>query len=112
MKYLLLSVTLLLVNASAFSQDTNFWIFVCFGQSNMEGYNMTGAAGIPQQDKTDVDARFQVLASVDFPSLGRTKGNWYTAVPPLCRPNTGLCPLDYFGRTLASNLPPNIKIGI
>jgi len=112
MKYLLLSAALVLANVSAFSQDTNFWIFVCFGQSNMEGYNMTGAAGIPQQDKINVDPRFQVLASVDFPGLGRTKGNWYTAVPPLCRPNTGLCPLDYFGRTLASNLPPNIKIGI
>lgn len=112
MKYLLLSLALVLANVSAFSQDTNFWIFVCFGQSNMEGYNLTGAAGIPEQDKTNVDSRFQVFASMDFPALGRTKGNWYTAIPPLCRPSTGLCPLDYFGRTLASNLPPNIKIGI
>ena len=53
----------------------------------------------------------QVLAAVDFPSQGRTKGNWYPAVPPLCRPSTGLCPADYFGRTLVSNLPPNITVG-
>jgi alpha-L-fucosidase 2 len=92
---------------SAFSQDTNFFIFLCFGQSNMEGY-----PGLEQQDKTNVDSRLQVLATVDFPNQGRIKGDWYTAVPPLCRPSTGLCPADYFGRTLVSNLPPNIKVGL
>jgi hypothetical protein len=31
----------------------------------------------------------------------------------LCRASgTGLCPADYFGRTLVSNLPPNIKVGV
>jgi hypothetical protein len=44
--------------------------------------------------------------------MERKKGNWYPAVPPLCRPSTGLCPADYFGRTLVSNLPPNIKVGV
>lgn len=39
-------------------------------------------------------------------------GNWYTAVPPLCRPSTGLCPADYFGRTLVANLPKNIAVGV
>ena len=96
-------VTLLLLNMNAFSQDTNFWIFVCFGQSNSEGF-----PGIEEQDKTNVDNRFQVLAAVDFPALNRKKGSWYPAVPPLCRPNTGLCPADFFGRTMVSNLPPNI----
>ena len=98
---------LLLLSASAFSQDTNFFIFLCFGQSNMEGF-----PGIEQQDKTNVDSRFQVLAAVDFPSVGRTKGNWYPAVPPLCRPSSGLCPADFFGRTLAASLPANIRVGI
>jgi alpha-L-fucosidase len=87
--------------------DSNFYIFLCFGQSNMEGF-----PGIEEQDKTGVDDRFQVLAAVDFPDLGRTKGNWYKAVPPLCRVNTGLCPADYFGRTLVANLPKNIRVGI
>jgi alpha-L-fucosidase 2 len=73
---------------------------------------MEGFPGIQEQDKGPVDDRFQVLAAVDFPKQDRKKGNWYPAVPPLCRPNTGLCPADFFGRTLASNLPPNIKIGI
>jgi alpha-L-fucosidase 2 len=59
-----------------------------------------------------VDPRFQVLAAVDFPKQERTKGNWYLAVPPLCRPSAGLGPADYFGRTLVSNLPPHIKVGV
>ena len=97
----------LLLNANGFSQDTNRFVFLSFGQSNMEGF-----PGIEEQDKGPVDERFQVLAAVDFPKQGRTKGNWYPAVPPLCRPSSGLCPADYFGRTLVSNLPPNIKVGI
>ena len=98
---------LLWLNGNAFSQDTNFWIFLCFGQSNMEGF-----PGVPPQDKTNVDNRFQVLATVDFPKLGRVKGHWYPAVPPLCRPSTGLGPADYFGRTMVANLPKNIRVGV
>lgn len=98
---------LLLFNLNVFSQDTNFWIFLCFGQSNMEGF-----PGVQEQDKTNVDNRFQVLASVDFPNMDRQKGNWYAAVPPLCRPGCGLCPADYFGRTLVANLPKNVRVGV
>ena len=72
---------------------------------------MEGFPGIQEQDKTNVDARFQVLAAVDFQKLGRKKDAWYNAVPPLYRPSTGLCPADYFGRMMVSNLPPNIKVG-
>lgn len=107
LRLLVLLAGLLLLNVNAFSQDTNFWIFLCFGQSNMEGF-----PGVQEQDKTNVDNRFQVLAAVNFPNMGRTKGNWYTAVPPLCRPGCGLCPVDYFGRTLVANLPKNIKVGV
>src|SRR6185369_14465011 len=92
---------------SAFSQDTNLFVFLCFGQSNMEGF-----PGIEPTDKMPVDERLQVLAAVDFASLGRTEGHWYPAVPPLCRPSTGLCPADYFGKTMVSNLPPNTKVRI
>jgi Carbohydrate esterase, sialic acid-specific acetylesterase len=98
---------LLVLSANVFAQDTNFWIFLCFGQSNMEGF-----PGIEEQDKSGVDSRFQVFATVDFPKLERKKGNWYPAVPPLCRPSTGLCPADYFGRTMVSNLPPSIQVGV
>src|ERR1035437_5039456 len=104
---MLILAGLFLFGANAFSKDTNRWIFLCFGQSNMEGF-----PGIEDQDKGPVDGRFQVLAAVDFPDQGRTKGNWYPAVPPLCRPAAGIGPADYFGRTLVSNLPQNIKVGI
>jgi hypothetical protein len=92
--------------ALAQSPDPNFYIFLCFGQSNMEGF-----PGIEEQDKT-VDERFQVLAAVDFPNLNRTKGNWYPAVPPVTRGSTGISPADYFGRTMVANLPKNIRVGV
>ena len=104
---LLLLAGLLLLPLNTLAHDTNLFVFLCFGQSNMEGF-----PGIEEQDKTTPDDRFRVLAAVDFPSLGRAKGHWYPAVPPLCRPSTGLCPADYFGRTIISNLPPNIKVGV
>jgi hypothetical protein len=93
--------------ANVASQAPKRFVFLCLGQSNMEGF-----PGIEDQDKGPVDERFQMLAAVDFPSQGRIKGNWYPAVPPLCRPSAGLCPADYFGRTLVSNLPPHISVGI
>jgi lysophospholipase L1-like esterase len=91
----------------------DFHIYLCFGQSNMEGYS--GAYQNPkieEQDLEYVDPRFQVLAAVDFPNHNRAKKRWYTAYPPLCRDSTGLCPADYFGRTLVSSLPNNIKVGV
>jgi hypothetical protein len=98
---------MLLLTATAYSQDKNFLIFLCLGQSNMEGF-----PGIPEEDKAWKNPRFQVLAAVDFPEMKREKGKWYTAVPPLCRPNSGLSPADYFGRTLVANLPDTIRIGV
>lgn len=98
---------LLLLTAAVQAQDNNFHVYLCFGQSNMEGF-----PGIPEEEKTSDNARFQVLAAVDFPELGREKGKWYPAVPPLCRPNSGLSPADYFGRTLVAALPARIKVGV
>ncbi len=103
---LFLFIGLLLVNMNTFSQDPNFYIFLCFGQSNMEGN-----ARIEPQDTT-VNGRFEVMEAVNCPNLGRTMGHWYTAVPPLCRCHTGLTPADYFGRTLVDSLPENIRIGV
>ncbi len=97
---------LLLVPVKSFSQDSNFQIYLCIGQSNMEG-----AARAEPQDST-VNPRFQVMAAVDCDNLGRTKGNWYPAVPPLCRCKTNLGPADYFGRTMVANLPENVKVGV
>lgn len=98
---------LLFTQMKSFSQDKKFYIFLCFGQSNMEGN-----AKIQAQDTVNVDPRFQVLEALDCPNLNRKMGQWYTAVPPLCRCNTGLTPADYFGRTLVANLPKDVRVGI
>ena len=103
---LLLFAGLFISSMNVFSQDPDFYIFLCFGQSNMEGN-----ARFQAQDTT-VDNRFQVLEAVDCSDLGRIKGKWYTAVPPLCRCHTGLTPVDYFGRTLIANLPENVRVGV
>lgn len=105
--YLLLLSGLILFNKPAFSQDKNFYIFICFGQSNMEGN-----ARIQPQDTVGIDSRFLVLQAVDCSGKGRVKDNWYMAIPPLARCGTGLTPADYFGRTLVANLPKKIRIGI
>ena len=103
---LIAGFALLLFNSKTFSQDKDFYIFLCFGQSNMEGN-----AKFEPQD-TSVDKRFQVLEAVDCANLGRTKGHWYTAAPPLSRCKTGLTPADYFGRTLIANLPERVRVGV
>jgi hypothetical protein len=99
-------IGLLLFSTNAFTQDPNFYIYLCLGQSNMEG-----AGTIEAVDRT-VDSRFKVMETVDCSNLGRTKGKWYTAVPPLTRCWTGLSPADYFGRTMIANLPADVKVGI
>ncbi|MFD0751046.1 sialate O-acetylesterase [Mucilaginibacter calamicampi] len=88
-------------------QDKNFYIFLNFGQSNMEGNGR-----VRPEDTVGVDPRFQVFETVNCPNLGREKGKWYKAKPPLCRCNTAVSPSDYFGRTLLANLPSNIRVGI
>ena len=86
--------------------DPNFYIYLCFGQSNMEGNAMWEA-----QDVGNVDERFQMLATCDFNSPKRTLGNWYTAECPIVSPVGKLGPTDYFGRTMVKALPDK-KIGV
>ena len=87
--------------------DENFYIFLCFGQSNMEGNARPEAV-----DLESPGPRFLLMPAVDFPDKGRKMGEWCEASAPLCRPNTGLTPADWFGRTLVASLPENIKIGV
>ncbi len=87
--------------------DPNFHIYLCFGQSNMEGN-----AKIEAQDRQGISTRFRMMSAVNMPNIGREQGKWYAAVPPLCREWTGLTPADYFGRTLVEELPDSIKVGV
>ena len=107
MKRSLLIVIQLILVTFIVSGDPNFHIYLAFGQSNMEGN-----AKIEGQDTANVPERFKMMAAVDMPSKGRVKGQWYTAVPPLCREWTGLTPCDYFGRELVKNLPDNVSVGV
>jgi len=108
MKMVLFFLSVLLTGATrAFADpDPNFYIYLCFGQSNMEG-----GRTIEEQDRIG-DPRFQVLADFDNPSRGWKKGQWYTAVPPLTRRTKGISLVDAFGRTMAASLPKQIRIGV
>ncbi|MBE8720374.1 sialate O-acetylesterase [Sphingobacterium pedocola] len=90
----------------SYAQDKNFHIYLCFGQSNMEGH------GKFEDQDTVGNERFYSLQAVDCPELDRKKGEWYLAQPPITRCNNGLTPADYFGKKLAENLPDSIRIGI
>lgn len=101
----LILISVLFGATNVFAQNPNFHIYLCFGQSNMEGQGK-----IEEQDK-DVNERFMVMQALDCPDWGE-KGDWRTAVPPLCQCFSGLSPADYFGRTMVENLPDNIKVGV
>lgn len=86
--------------------DPNFQIYLCFGQSNMEGN-----AAIEAQDKTGVNPRFMAMYTLDNANVGWTKGKWHTATPPQARPYTRLSVVDYFGRKMVDNLSDEVKVG-
>ena len=108
MKKTILSVALMLMSilGAKAEVDPNFYIYICFGQSNMEGN-----AQWESQDVGNVDPRFQMLATCNFTSPKRTLGNWYTAECPIVSPVGKLGPSDYFGRTMVKELPDK-KIGV
>lgn len=98
------AVALTTVGAKA-APDPNFHIYICIGQSNMEG----SAKDFSDRDMKG-NPRFVTLQAVD---CGENKaGVWRTAVPPLARCNTGLTPADYFGRTMVEAMPEEIKVGV
>jgi alpha-L-arabinofuranosidase len=95
--------------ALAFAQqpDPDFYIYLCFGQSNMEA----GARPAPQDEGFN-DPRFQFMAAVDMPRFGRERNHWYTAVPPICRETNNMGPVDFFGRKMIEELPSRYKVGV
>lgn len=105
--FLFLIVVLLTPAASVLATpDPNFYIYLCFGQSNMEG-----GGKIEEAEKT-VDPRFRVMADFDVPDRGWKKGEWYDAIPPLTRRTRGISLVDSFGRTMVASLPKNIRVGV
>ena len=102
-----MAAVLICLPALAQKPDPNFYIYLCFGQSNMEA-----GARPADQDKDFNDPRFSFMAAVDMPNLGREMGKWYTAIPPICREGNNMGPVDFFGRKMIENLPENIRIGV
>jgi hypothetical protein len=102
----IISVLVVFACDASAAADPNFYIYLCFGQSNMES-----GGQMNDMDRT-VDKRFQVLADFDSTSRGWIKGQWYDAVPPLAARGRGICMVDYFGRTLAASLPEKIRVGV
>lgn len=105
MKHAIIFLMMMMGTIQAQAQDQNFWIFLCFGQSNM-----AGQAPIEEQDLV-VSDRYLSMATTDGGD-GRVLGTWRKAVPPLCRHDAHLGPADYFGRTLLDVVPENVRIGI
>ena len=107
MKYFVTYLFLMTLSAFEIKAQVNpkFHIYLCFGQSNMEG-------GVPAEsiDMEYVDPRFKVLAT-DSTNENRTMGKWYTAYPRIVGLG-GLCPIDYFGRSMVAALPADYKVGV
>ena len=107
-KTLILTAIMLMTSLLRMSAevDPNFHIYICFGQSNMEGN--------ARWESIDnyVDSRFKMLATCNFSSPKRTLGEWYIANCPIVSPNGGLGPTDYFGRTMVAAMPTDVKIGV
>lgn len=101
-----------MVSLAQADPDPNFHIYICFGQSNMEGN-----ASVPSSETQGVSERFQrIYTANDCSNCGKKMGQWYTAIPPLARcfhgNNIGYGPVDNFGRTLVENLDPAIRVGV
>jgi hypothetical protein len=104
----------LFISSGAFAQaaeqkkpDSKFFVYLCFGQSNME------AGARPEaQDQGTLDPRFQMLAAVENPRLNRKMGQWYTATPPINRPDNNMGPVDWFGRNMVASLPQEYRVGV
>ena len=103
---LLLAAVLAYIPTAVAAPDPNFHIFLCFGQSNMEG-----GGTLHERDKS-VDPRFQILADFDTPARNRKMGEWYDAIPPLTKRTRGISMMDYFGRTMVANLPEKYRVGV
>ena len=96
----------LVISTSVLAQDPNFHIYLCFGQSNMEG-----SAEICDVDRLP-NERLLAMASMDYDNGQKAKGQWYIATPPLSQQYAGLAPSDGFGKYMVKSLPDSIKVGL
>ena len=83
MKKIILGICMMCASVGGWAQkdggkpDPDFYVFLCLGQSNMEGN-----ARAEIRDMNGVDERFRMMAAVDDAGRKREKGHWYTAALP------------------------------
>ena len=76
-KLLLIAATVMMaLSLQAQTPDPNFFIYLCFGQSNMEA-----GATPAEQDRDWNDPRFQFVSAVDMPRLNRKMGACPQSLP-------------------------------
>lgn len=91
--------------------NPNFHIYIAYGQSNMAG------AGPIQTGDQDTVGNFVMMSGIDCSSrkggtsIRLAKGQWALAVPPMFHCREGLSVADYFGKTMAREMP-GVTIGI
>lgn len=105
--FVLIVILAVFMGIKAQTPDPNFHIYLCLGQSNMEGQGE-----ITEIDILDSPERFLMMPAVDFDNPQRTLFEWSQAIPPLARQTAGLGPVDWFGRTMAENLPADVRVGV
>jgi hypothetical protein len=66
---LFLLAALLWFNTNAFCQDPNFYIFLCFGQSNMEGFSAARLKDVIRQSRLTVNTPSAMLSRIMSVSL-------------------------------------------
>lgn len=94
-------------HAQTNAPDPKFYIFLCFGQSNMAG----GEDPDPQQ-VTGLDHRFYKMAVADMPRYNLKMGEWYQTKPPVDRSISKLRLADFFGWAMLENLPEDCRVGV
>ena len=100
------------LNVGAQSFDPDFFIYLGFGQSNMQGKGAINSLKDKKKKYFSEQAgsrffKMQVVSN-DTAQIGK----WAVAMPPIVRPDTGLGPSDYFGRYLVENLDTCYKVGV
>jgi len=106
-------------NGTKMTSEPPDYIYIAFGQSNMEGYlPSTGYSGTEWVGDNGFDTppnNFLVMAAANDGKnpYNRRKGEWYKAVPPLNQVGDGLSPADFFGRTVAEAVADQgIRVGV
>ncbi len=107
-KILIALMAMVSLSSVANAQDPNFHIYICFGQSNMEGMVLPLTA-----EDTDVNERLQLLqSSANGLSDPSVRGTWRVANSPLAHQFCGVSIADFFGRELVEKTADSIKIGV